>query len=167
METQQETTTTLFIKMAISNWELQNTRLDALINKLTDDELSAQTAPNRNSGIYLLGHLAAVSDGLFTFLELGDRLYPQLDEIFLKNSDTSGLEKPSIAAIKEYWHHVNTTLKQKFDTMQPAEWFTKHSAVSAEDFAKEPHRNKLNILINRTIHQGYHLGQLTYLVKKG
>ncbi|WP_295718689.1 DinB family protein [Mucilaginibacter sp.] len=166
METQQETTTALLIKMAISNWELQNTRLNALLNKLTDDQLSAQTAPGRNSGIYLLGHLAAVSDGLFTFLELGDRLYPQLDEIFLKNSDTSGLEKPSIADIKEYWNHVNTTLKQKFDAMQPEEWFTKHSAVSAEDFAKEPHRNKLNILINRTIHQGYHMGQLTYLVKK-
>jgi uncharacterized damage-inducible protein DinB len=166
METQQETTTALFIKMAISNWELQNTRLNGLLNKLTDDELSAQTAPGRNSGIYLLGHLAAVSDGLFTFLELGDRLYPQLDEIFLKNSDTSGLEKPSVADIKEYWHHVNTMLKQKFDAMQPEEWFTKHSAVSAEDFAKEPHRNKLNILINRTIHQGYHMGQLTYLVKK-
>ena len=50
--------------------------------------------------------------------------------------------------------------------MQPEDWFTKHSAISAEDFAKEPHRNKLNILINRTVHQGYHMGQLAYLVKK-
>lgn len=166
METQHEVTTELFIKMAISNWELQNTRLNALLDKLTDDQLAAQTAPGRNTGNYLLGHLAAVSDGLFTFLELGDRLYPDLDRIFLKNSETSGLERPSIGVIKEYWHNVNTALKQKFDTMQPAEWFTKHSAVSAEDFAKEPHRNKLNILINRTIHQGYHLGQLIYLAEK-
>jgi len=166
METQQETTTELFIKMAISNWELQNTRLNALLDKLTDDQLAAQTAPGRNTGVYLLGHLAAVSDGLFTFLELGDRLYPDLDRIFLKNSETSGLEKPSIGAIKEYWYNVNAALKQKFDAMQPAEWFTKHSAVSTEDFAKEPHRNKLNILINRTIHQGYHMGQLIYLAEK-
>ncbi|GAA3985840.1 hypothetical protein GCM10022210_42660 [Mucilaginibacter dorajii] len=152
--------------MAISNWELQNTRLNSLLNKLTDEQLAAQTAPGRNSGVYLLGHLAAVSDGLFTYLELGDRLYPQLDEVFLKNADTSGLPKPSIAQLKEYWHRVNTTLKQKFDTIQPADWLTKHSAVSAEDFAKEPHRNKLNILLNRTNHQAYHMGQLTYLVKK-
>ncbi|MDN3582536.1 DinB family protein [Mucilaginibacter flavus] len=166
METQQNVTTDLFIKIAVSNWELQNTRLNGLLAKLTDEQLAAQTAPDRNSGTYLLGHLTAVSDGLFTFLELGDRLYPHLDEIFLKNSDTSGLEKPSIADIKSAWNHVNTVLKEKFDAMQPADWFTKHSAISADDFAKEPHRNKLNILINRTVHQGYHMGQITYLVKK-
>lgn len=166
MEAQQETTTALFIKIAISNWELQNTRLNALLEKLTDEQIAGFTAPDRNSGTYLLGHLTAVSDGLFTYLELGDRLYPQLDEIFLKNSDTSGLEKPPIADIKAAWHNVNTTLKQKFDAMQPEDWFTKHSAIPAEDFAKEPHRNKLNILINRTVHQGYHMGQLAYLMKK-
>jgi len=49
---------------------------------------------------------------------------------------------------------------------QPDEWFAKHSAVSAEDFAKEPHRNKLNILVNRTNHHSYHLGQ-TRLSLKG
>jgi hypothetical protein len=166
MEIQQETTTALFIKIAISNWELQNTRLNALLDKLTDEQIAGLTAPDRNSGTYLLGHLTAVSDGLFTYLELGDRLYPQLDEIFLKNSDTSALEKPPVADIKAAWHNVNASLKQKFDTMQPLDWFTKHSAISAEDFAKEPHRNKLNILINRTVHQGYHMGQLAYLVKK-
>jgi hypothetical protein len=47
--------------------------------------------------------------------------------------------------------------------MQASAWFAKHNAVSAEDFAKEPHRNKLNVLITRTIHQGYHLGQMNYL----
>jgi uncharacterized damage-inducible protein DinB len=166
MENQQDVTAALFIKIAVSNWELQNTRLNGLLAKLSDEQLAAQTAPDRNSGTYLLGHLTAVSDGLFTFLELGDRLYPRLDEVFLKNADTSGLPKPSIAELKEYWYQVNTKLKQKFDTMAPADWFTKHSAVSTEDFAKEPHRNKLNILTNRTIHQGYHMGQITYLVSK-
>jgi uncharacterized damage-inducible protein DinB len=166
METQQEITTDLFIKIAVSNWELQNTRLNGLLAKLTDEQLLAETAPGRNSGLYLLGHLAAVSDGMFTYLELGERLYPQLDDIFVKNSDTSGIKKPSIIEVKEYWNKVNTTLKEKMDAMQPSDWFTKHSAISAEDFEKEPYRNKLNILVNRTNHQSYHMGQLTYLVKK-
>jgi len=52
------------------------------------------------------------------------------------------------------------------DSMSPSDWFTKHSAISAEDFEKEPHRNKLNILINRTNHQSYHMGQLIYLIEK-
>jgi signal recognition particle subunit SEC65 len=154
------------IKVAVSNWELQNTRLSGLLDKLTDEQLSAATAPGRNSGVYLLGHLTAVSDGMFTYLELGERLYPELDNIFVRNPETANLEKPSIIELKDAWNKVNTTLKQQMDKLLPADWFTKHSAVSAEDFEKEPHRNKLNILINRTIHQGYHLGQLVYLLQK-
>jgi hypothetical protein len=48
-------------------------------------------------------------------------------------------------------------------TLQPAEWFNRHTVVSEADFEKEPHRNKLNLLINRTNHLSYHLGQLIYL----
>jgi uncharacterized damage-inducible protein DinB len=156
-------TVELFIKIAMSNWEIQNSRLNKLLDKLTDEQLSAQTSPGRNSGTYILGHLTAVNDTMFTLLELGERLYSQLDEAFIKNPDSSGLEKPTLAEIKEYWYTMSTLLKQKMDAMQPHEWFTKHSAVSADEFEKEPHRNKLNILINRTNHQSYHMGQLIYL----
>ena len=156
----------LFIKMVLSNWELQISRMNNLLSKLSDEELSAQTAPGRNSGVYLLGHLAAVSDGLFIFLGLGERLNPAMDDIFLRNPDNSGIEKPSIAELKEYWNKINALLADKISQIQPDEWFTRHTAVSEEDFAKEPHRNKLNIIINRTNHLSYHLGQLAYLAKK-
>jgi hypothetical protein len=156
----------LFIKMVLSNWELQISRMNNLLGKLSDKELSAQTAPDRNTGVYLLGHLAAVSDGLFTFLGLGERVNPGMEVIFLRNPDNSELKKPSISELKGYWNEVNTLLADKLSQIQPDEWFTRHTAVSEEDFAKEPHRNKLNIIINRTNHLSYHLGQLTYLVKK-
>ena len=166
METQHDPAIDIFIKVATSTWELQNTRLNGLLDKLSDEQLLAQTAPDRNTGHYLLGHLTAVSDGMFTFLELGERLYPEFDHIFVKNPDTAGIEKPSIGEIKEAWNKVNLLLKQKMDAMQPTDWSTKHSAISAEDFEKEPHRNKVNILINRTNHQSYHMGQLMYLKPK-
>jgi len=76
------------------------------------------------------------------------------------------LEKPSLAELKQYWTNVNEVLTERMNVMQPEDWFKPHSAISADDFEKEPHRNRLNILINRTIHQGYHIGQLVYLVKK-
>ena len=154
------------VKVAISNWELQNTRLNTLLDKLTDEQLAAQTAPGRNSGVYLLGHLTAVSDNMFTYLELGERLHPELDNLFLKNPEAAELERPSIVELKAYWAQVNTLLKQKMEALPAEAWFGKHSAVSADDFERESHRNKLNILINRTIHQGYHLGQLIYLLSK-
>ena len=140
--------------------------MNKLLDKVTDEELSSPTAPGRNTGVYILGHLAAVSDGMFTFLGVGERLNPAMDEIFIRKPEESGLEKPSIAELKEYWNKVNAMLSEKMNQIAPEEWFNRHTAVSEEDFAKEPHRNKLNIVINRTNHLSYHLGQLIYLVKK-
>jgi hypothetical protein len=156
----------LFIKMVVSNWDLQVGRMNSVLAKLSDEELSVPTAPGRNTGIYLLGHLAAVSDGMFTFLGIGERLNPAMDEVFLRNPEESNLEKPSIAELKEYWNKVNALLSEKMNQIAPEEWFNRHTAVTEEDFSKEPHRNKLNIVINRTNHLSYHLGQLVYLVKK-
>ncbi|HRH50890.1 MAG TPA: DinB family protein [Panacibacter sp.] len=153
----------VLIKMVISNWDLQNEKLDSMLASFSDEQLLKETAPGRNTGIYLLGHLTAVSDGILPLLCLGEKLYPQLHEPFIKNPDKSGFEYPSIADLKTYWNNVNTTLKNRFSTMQPNDWFNRHTAVSEEDFAKEPHRNKLNILINRANHQSYHLGQMAYL----
>jgi len=156
----------LFIKMVLSNWELQVSRMNNLLAKLSDEELSTPTAPGRNTGVYLLGHLAAVSDGMLVFLGLGERIDAAMDELFLRNAENSGLEKPSVLALREYWNNVNAILTDKISQVSADDWFTRHTAISEEDFAKEPHRNKLNIVINRTNHLSYHIGQLVYLVKK-
>ncbi len=153
----------LFVQMALMSWQTQNARVDDLLNKLPNEQLMNETAPGRNRGIYLLGHLAAVNDGLFKILGIGQRLHPELDAVFLDNPDKSGQEMPTIEELKKYWKEINAGLTEKFNAMQPQEWFEKHTAVSAEDFAKEPYRNKLNVLLNRTTHQSYHLGQMNYL----
>jgi hypothetical protein len=36
-------------------------------------------------------------------------------------------------------------------------------SVSPEDFVEEPHRNELNVLINRTGHVANHIGQMNLL----
>lgn len=156
----------IFVKMVIDAWEAQNSRVDKLLEELTDRQLETETVSGKNSGAYLLGHLIAVSDGLLPMFGLSQRLYPQLEEVFLKSPEKSGLEKPSINDLKTYWRAVNTKLKEYFKEMKPDDWFAKHVAISAEDFAKEPHRNKLNVLISRTTHQSYHLGQLVFLKER-
>lgn len=152
--------------MCVMAWETQNERITKLLNTLTDQELLSETAPGRNRGIYLIGHLTAVSDGMLTLLGWGERLYPQLDAFFVKHPDKSVAGMPSLSLIKEYWNAVNTKVTHHISQTQPEEWFARHTAVSEEDFAKEPHRNKLNVLISRTNHTSYHLGQLIYLSKK-
>jgi hypothetical protein len=157
---------TIFVKMVILAWQTQNTRVNQLLETLSDKQLLQETAPGRNTGVYLLGHLAAVNDNLFKLLDLGERLHPELDTAFLDNPDKSGIVMPSINELKKYWIEINTKLTDHFNKMQPADWFARHTAVSEDDFAKEPHRNKLNVLITRATHQSYHLGQLAYLKNK-
>jgi hypothetical protein len=125
----------------------------------------AETAPGRNSGVYLIGHLIAVTDSLFPILGFGERLYPELNKIFIESPDKSGLQMPAITELKEYWNKVNAKFAVHISEVPAEEWFTRHNNVSEADFAKEPHRNKLNIIINRTNHTSYHLGQLVYLTK--
>ena len=156
----------VFIKMALSNWETQNKRLNDLLAKLSDEQLSAETAPGRNTGVYLLGHLAAIHDAMMTILGFNERVNPAMDEIFIHNPDKSGLAKPSAAELRKYLDEVNAALEKHISSMPADEWFTRHNSVSEEDFAKEPHRNKLNIIINRSNHLAYHLGQMAYLQKK-
>jgi hypothetical protein len=155
----------IFVKMVLAAWQTQNARVDGLLKTISDEQLQQETAPGRNTGVYLLGHLAAVNDSLFPLLDLGERMHPELDEIFIDNPDKSDLARPSIEELKKSWNDINTKLTDCFNKMKPGEWFMRHTAVSEEDFIKEPHRNKLNVIITRSIHQGYHLGQMNYLKK--
>ncbi|HYK46672.1 MAG TPA: DinB family protein, partial [Parafilimonas sp.] len=63
--TEKNTADALFVKMVMLAWQNQNNEANKLLDALSDEQLSAQTAPGRNSGIYLLGHLAAINDNLF------------------------------------------------------------------------------------------------------
>src|SRR5207302_7098156 len=86
----------IFIKMVVSYWQVVNNRTTDLFGKLSDDELSAETAPGRNTGTYLLGHLTAVHDAMFPILGFGEPLFPELYKVFVESPDKSGLEKPSL-----------------------------------------------------------------------
>lgn len=168
MSTQNEATAlkdskALFVKMVVSNWELQNQRLNGWLAQLPDERLLEPVAEGKNRAVYLLGHLVAVNDGMIALLGLGERLYPELDELFVKNPDRKFDKIPTVAELKAKWTNLNAVLTRYFAELDADEWFGKHNAVSDEDFAREPHRNKLNILINRTNHEAYHLGQLIFL----
>ena len=154
----------LFVKMVLLNWDGQLKRATNLfLNTLSDEQLSKEVAPGRNSGIYLMGHYIAIHDGLFTLFGLGERLHPELDEAFIRNPDHSGKPIPTIDQLKAYWKEVHEALGEKLAGLSEEAWFQRHTAVSEEDFQKEPHRNKLNVLMGRTNHIAYHLGQLVFL----
>jgi hypothetical protein len=110
---------------------------------------------------YLLGHLTAVNDRLFPLLRLGERLHPELDEPFLTNPDrASGQDPVAPAALRSAWSEVSGKLLAVFEKLKAEEWLERHDSVSAEDFAKEPLRNRLAVLLSRSQHAAMHEGQM-------
>ena len=157
--TQTETTT----KMILDRWYASIKNFDVLLNALTDETLEKEIVPGKNRGIYLLGHLIAVHDDLIILLDMGEKLFPELHEPFIKSADKVIAQLPSVSELRIMWAKQCEVLDKKFNKLKAEEWFEKHTAVSAEDFANEPHRNKLNIIITRTSHLQYHMGQMQLL----
>ena len=146
--------------MVLAAWDLHIKRTTDLFNRFTDEELNKEIAPGKNRVIYLLGHLTAIHDALFPLLGLGERKYSHLEEPFVEKKDKAISNLPTAQELRKAWDDTNNRLSEKLKGVSPAEWLQKHTQISDEDFAKEPHRNRLNVVINRTNHLAYHLGQL-------
>ena len=153
------------VKVAINSWQLVMDRANAIFSGLTQEQLLREVAPGKNRVIYLLGHLTAVHDRMFSILGLGPRLHPDLDALFIDNPDKAVAEIPSAGQLKQYWDEVNEKLLSQFQNLSADEWLLQHRAMSEEDYAKDPTRNRLAVLLSRTNHLSYHLGQLTFTLK--
>jgi hypothetical protein len=101
-----------------------------------------------------------VHDRMLPLLGLGERLHPELDAAFLDNPDGPAANEVSTADLRKAWTEVNSKLTAAFEALRPAQWLEKHTAVSEQDFAKEPHRNRLSVLLSRTNHASFHSGQI-------
>jgi len=163
MNVQQLIQLELFVKMVIAEWDKQNNNFNKLLSSTPGEKLSKEISPGKNTGIYLVGHLIAISDAMLPLLAFGEKLFPDLESIFIANPDRSGLKMPSVAELREQLTKVNSELSKHIQSTASADWFKRHMSVSDQDFANEPHRNKLNVMINRTNHMSYHLGQLALL----
>ncbi|HEY3988411.1 MAG TPA: DinB family protein [Acidobacteriaceae bacterium] len=153
------TTDEMLTRTALHSWKLVIARFDGAVASLSGEQLQQQVAPGRNRLLYLLGHLTAVHDRMFPLLGLGERLHPELDEVYIANRDQTLHDPIPAAGLKQAWSDVNRTLTAAFEKLTPEQWLEKHTAVSDEDFAKDPTRNRLAVVISRTNHAAFHTGQ--------
>lgn len=159
---EQKNYTEQIIKQVIDTWTGRNKVFSDFFNKYKDEDYLSEVAPGRNRAVYLLGHLIATNDGMIPMFGLGQKLFPEL-EVFSHTPDKSFEINQSPGELKRKWETLNTSLTASFSAMTTEDWMSRHTAVSAEDFLREPHRNKLNVLLGRTNHQSYHLGQLNLM----
>jgi hypothetical protein len=147
------------VALALKVWKAQIDRADKLFGALSSEEVLREIAPGGNRLFYLWGHLTAVHDAMLPLLSLGERLHPELDVAFVSNPDQSRADIPSHEQVRRAWTAVNAELRKGFETMSWSDWDQRHSAVLEEEFAKDGSRNRFAILLSRTNHLSYHLGQ--------
>jgi hypothetical protein len=147
------------IDSGLRTWKSTVDRIDNHFGALSPEQLEQEIAPGRNRLIYLWGHLAAFNDGLFPLLGLGPALYPEMEVMFVANPDRAAISVYSAEQVKQAWNQINERLLAEFSAWSPAEWLERHTAVSTEDFLREPHRNRFTVLLNRNTHMAFHFGQ--------
>jgi hypothetical protein len=150
----------LLVTMALHAWNTQTGRAEKLFGGFSDEALQKEVAPGKNRVIYLFGHLVAIHDAMAATLGIGERLHPGLDKAFVQSPDKSGLDMPAAPVLRQYWTDVHLHLTDLFSGLSGEDWFKRHNAMTDEDFAKEPSRNRLSVLLNRTSHAAYHIGQV-------
>jgi hypothetical protein len=156
----------LLIQMITDSWQKQVNATNKIFDNLSDEELMQEVSPGRNRGVYLLGHLTSVHDRMLPLLRFEEAKYPELKPVFLDSPDKTVDAIPSAHQLRQQWHDVNETLSNHIKNLPADDWFTRHANISEEDFIKEPHRNRLNVLLDRTIHLSNHRGQLLLLKMK-
>ena len=150
----------VFVAVALNSWKAAIARVDHMFSEITDEGLQREIAPDRNRIYYLLGHLTAIHDRLFSMLDVGERLHPELDEEFIENPDRTFPVETPVADLRKAWSEVNASLTSAIEPLSVEEWLNRHGAVSVEDFDKDPLRNRLAVLMSRTNHASFHAGQI-------
>ncbi len=147
------------IALGLKVWKTQIERADKLFGSLSSEDVQREIAPGKNRLLYLWGHLTAIHDAMLPLLALRGRLHPEFDVAFVSNPDKSQANIPSHEQVRQAWKTVNGELSKGFETMSWPDWAQRHTTVSEEDFAKDTSRNRFAILLSRTNHLSYHLGQ--------
>jgi hypothetical protein len=147
------------VAVGLKVWKAQIERADKLFGSLSSEEVQRDIAPGKNRLLYLWGHLTAIHDAMLPLMGMGARLHPDFDIAFVSSPDKSQAFIPSHEQVRQAWKTVNGELWKGFEKMSLPDWVQRHAAVSEEDFAKDASRNRFAILLSRTNHLSYHLGQ--------
>jgi hypothetical protein len=134
--------------------------MQKIFDGISDENYNRPITPNGNSPSWILGHLTEADDALLELFAIGSRKYPELKTVYNHErgkNQTGHLTKTDLFA---KWKVINDELSKAFKSWNESDWLSRHTAVSEEDFKKEPHRNKLNVMLSRVSHRASHLGQI-------
>jgi len=134
--------------------------MQKVLDTIVDQNFNSAVTPGGNSPSWLLGHLVDTDDKLLELFGIQKRLFPELEKIYHHERGTNQAGHLSKAELTSKWKAISAELDKAFKSWNEKDWMGKHTAVSEEDFKKEPQRNKLNVMLSRVSHKASHLGQI-------
>lgn len=153
------------LDICLLQWSMYNTRIQKLFDSLDDTRFFQPIAEGSNSPSWILGHLAETDDALLELFGIRERLFPDLKKIYHHERGRNQSDHLQKEELVTRWKAISAELDKAFKSWSESDWLSRHSAVSEEDFAKEPHRNKLNVMLTRVAHKASHLGQVAMIKK--
>jgi uncharacterized damage-inducible protein DinB len=153
------------LEICLLQWDVYNRRLFKTLETLSEENFHKPIVSGGNSASWLLGHLADTDDALLELFAIRTRLFPELAQIYHHERGNNQAGHLSKADLLVKSKTITTELDKAFKSMSEQDWHSRHQAVTEEDFKKEPHRNKLNVMLSRVWHKASHLGQIAMLPK--
>ena len=156
----------VFGKIVLNQWNSYTKKGLQLLETLSELQFNTEIEKGANTPSWIFGHLAETHDALFPLLEIRPLLYPEMKEMYVHNHATPSQDPFTKERLTEVWKEIHTRLDNSIRGFSAEQWFERHTAVSQEEFVKEPHRNKINIILSRTTHMAHHLGQVSMATRK-
>ena len=153
------------LDICLIQWNTYNKIMQKAFDTITDENFNKPIVANGNSPSWLLGHLVDTDDKLIELFGIGNRLHPELKAIYHHERGTNQSGHLTKSELLNKWKSISAELDKAFKSWSESDWMGRHTAVSEEDFKKEPHRNKLNVMLSRVEHKASHLGQVAMQAK--
>lgn len=153
------------LHICVLQWDQYNKRMLKLLETMEESDFHKAIVPGGNSPSWILGHLVDTDDALLELLGIGKRHFPDLQNIYHHTKGTNQEGHLSKHELIRHWKIISDDLDKAFKSWTENEWLSRHTAVNEEDFKKEPHRNKLNVMLGRVSHKASHLGQIAMMKK--
>lgn len=141
----------LFTRIALRTWKATVGRFDDIVVATSDEELEREVA-GKSRLFYLIGHLTALHDRLFTVLGLGERNHAELDAEFGEERDAHRASRLSPRTLRETWNDVNAALVAGMERLTPEQWLEKAATMSEA--------SRLSVLLDWTDHLSLHSTQI-------
>ncbi len=148
------------LDICLLQWSMYNNRMQKVFETISEENYNKPISANGNSPSWIMGHLADTDDSLLELFGIGNRKHPELKTIYHHERGTNQSGHLSKIDLMTKWKSITSELDKAFKSWSEGEWLSRHTAVSEEDFKKEPHRNKLNVMLSRVGHRASHLGQI-------